>query len=193
MECDGLENRSFLRQSANRIHGSITHHQEREGEKKMSSTPIYEFQFGVKLTEVKKGGSETKSLFTTNVIKFAILGGAKRTIRKGGEKGIGDADVMSEFYQAKQFHNLILTKELDIDTFTYYKIYDKKISFELYFAIRSLDMESRFRFLQLKSNKAQIIKPPSTDDEGETLNIKYANPEVVYLYTSSTGLGREKL
>ncbi len=154
----------------------------------MPSTPRYEFQFGVKL-----GGSESKSLFSINVLRFAILGGSKRSIRRNGENNMGDAEVMSEFYQAKQFHNLVLTKELDIETFTYYKIYEKKLSFELYFAVRSLDMKSRFRFLQLKSSRARIIKPPSTGDEGETLNIQYSNPEVVYLYTSSTGLSREKL
>jgi hypothetical protein len=158
-----------------------------------SLSPIYAFQLNVVLTEVNKGVSETKVLHMNNVSKFAILGGAKRTITVGGDKGIGDADVMSEFYQAKQFHNLILTKELDFDTFTLYRIYDKKLTFQFSFLVKSLTAESRFRILELSANKARILKPPSTEDEGETLNIQYSNPQVLYWYGTGKDVKAEKL
>jgi hypothetical protein len=158
------------------------------------ASPIYEFQLSVYYqAEGKKGGRESKSFFIDNITKFAILGGAKRTIRNDGSNGIGDAELMAEFYQAKQFHNLILTKDLDLETFTLYKIYEKQIPFEFSFAVRSLNVDSRFRFLQLKSKTARIIKPPSTEDQGETLNIKYSSPEVFYLYAYDKGLKSEKL
>lgn len=159
----------------------------------MSSTPRYEFQLSIVLAEAKKGASENKSFFMDNIYRFAILGGAERSFRKNGEKNLGDADLMSEFYQAKQFHNLIVSKELDIESITLYKMYEKKLPFEFTFAVRSLDLKSRFRFLKLVSKRARIIKPPSMDDEGETLNIKYSNPEIIYWYASNTGMSNEKL
>jgi len=154
--------------------------------------PLYDFQMTVSLTEVKKGVSETKSYFT-EIEKFAIFGGSKRTFRKNGENGLGDADIMAEFYQAKQFHNLIVTRQLDQLSAVFRRIYDRQLAFEFNFVVRSLSFESRFRHLQLVTKKARITKPPSNYDGGDTLNIKYSDPEVFYWQGDPHNIFREKL
>jgi len=149
---------------------------------------LYDFQMTVTVNEV----NETRSYFT-DIEKFAIFGGSKRTIRKYGENGIGDADIMSEFYQAKQFQNLIVTRQLDPVSLVFRRLYDRQIHFEFNFVVRSLSPDSRFRHLQLTTKKARIIKPPSTNDEGDTLSIKYSDPQVFYWHTENVSVVKEKI
>jgi hypothetical protein len=153
---------------------------------------LYDFQMTVTLADVKKGGSGPASYFT-EIEKFAVFGGSKRTIRKNGENGIGDADIMSEFYQAKQFHNLIVTRQLDQMSAVFRWIYDQQLRFGFNFVVRSLSPESRFRHLQLVSKKARITKPPSNFGSGDTLNIKYSDPQVFYWQANEAGMTKEKL
>jgi hypothetical protein len=163
------------------------------GEKKMIGlNPIYSFQMIFTVTENKKGGQEMTS-YSTEIEKFAVLGGSKRTIRKNGENGIGDADIMSEFYQAKQFHNLIVTRQVDPVSAVFRRIYDRQLSFEFNFTVKSLTPESRFRHLQLVTKKARITKPPSNYEGGDTLNIKYSEPQVFYWQANDAELVKEKL
>ena len=140
----------------------------------MFPTPLYNFQISVTVTEVKKGAKVTNFYFT-EIEKFAVLGGSKRTIKKNGENGIGDADIMAEFHQAKHFHNLVFTKQLNLESLTFQRIYDRKLSFDFVLVVRSLSLQSRFRFLQLKAKKARIVKRSLTNYEGDTLNIKYSD------------------
>jgi hypothetical protein len=158
----------------------------------MFPTALYEFQMSFTLTE-RKNGANNKSHYFTEIEKFAVLGGLKRTMRKNGENGIGDADMMAEFYQAKQFLNLIVTKPLDLESLTFQRIYDRQLSFDFAFQVRSLALESRFRFIQLNAEKARITKPPSISDEGDTLNIKYSNPQVIYWYATDTSIVHERI
>lgn len=158
----------------------------------MFPTPIYEFQMSFAVMD-GKNGANNKSHYFTEIEKFAVFGGLKRTMRKNGENGIGDADMMVEFYQAKQFLNLIVTKPLNLESLTLQRIYDRGLSFDFAFQVRSLALESRFRFIQLNAEKARIIKPPSTDDEGDTLNIKYSNPKVIYWYAKANSIVHEKI
>src|SRR4029453_17988431 len=92
-------------------------------------TQIYDFRMVFTVTEVIKGVSQVTT-YATDVEKWAIFGGAKRTIKKKGQNGIGDADVMSEFYQAKQFDNLILTKPRNSESAIFQMIFDKKLPFQ---------------------------------------------------------------
>jgi hypothetical protein len=154
--------------------------------------PLYSFQMIFMVTENNKGGRETKR-YSTEIEKFAVFGGLKRTIRKRGENGIGDADLMAEFYQAKQFHNLIVTKPSDPISLVFRRIYDRKLHFAFKFTVKSLSPESRFRNLQLVTKKAYMVKPPSPDDEGDTLNIKYSEPRVFYWHESDSELKGEKI
>ena len=158
----------------------------------MFPTALYEFQMSFTVTE-GKNGAHNKSNYFTELEKFAVLGGSKRTMRKNGENGIGDADMMAEFYQAKQFLNLIVTKPLDLDSIAFQRIYDRKLSFDFVLQVRSLSQDSRFRFIQLNAEKARITKPPSIDYEGDTLNIKYSNPQVFYWYANATSVVHEKI
>jgi len=154
--------------------------------------PLYNFQMTVTLTEVQKGVSETNSYFT-EIEQFAVFGGLARTIRRNGENGIGDADIMVEFYQAKQFRNLIVTRDSDSTSIVFRRIYDKKLSFEFNFVVRSLSPTSRFRHLQLVTKKARIIKPPSPAEGGDTLNIKYSDPQVFYWHATDESMVKEKV
>lgn len=158
----------------------------------MFPTAIYEFQMSFTVTE-GKNGTQKKSSYFTEIEKFAVLGGSKRTIRKNGENGIGDADIMAEFYQSKQFLNLIVTKPLNLESLTFQRIYDRQLSFDFVLLVRSLELQSRFRFIQLNAEKARITKPPTTNDEGDTLNIKYSNPQVFYWYTNAASVVFEKI
>lgn len=155
----------------------------------MFPTPLYDFQMNVTVTEANKG---TPSFFT-EIEKFAVLGGSKRTIKRYGLDGIGDADIMMEFHQAKQFRNLVFTKELNLQTLTFQRIYDHRLSFDFVLAVKSLEPQSRFRFIQLNAKKARIIKPPLTNDEGDTLSIKYSDPQVFYWYTNNTSVVFEEI
>lgn len=159
----------------------------------MFPTALYEFQMAVRMAEVVKGARELKTHFVNSIFRFAILGGAKRSIRRNGENNIGDADLMSEFYQAKQFNTLIVSKDLDFDSFLFQKIYDKHLSFEFSFMVRTLNPESRFKILQLDAKNARVIKPPATEGDGETLNIKYSSPQVIYWHSDALGVRAEKL
>ena len=154
--------------------------------------PLYSFQMIFTVTEATKGGQETTS-YSAEIEKFAVFGGLKRTIRKNGEDGIGDADIVAEFYQAKQFLNLIVTKASDPVSLVFRRIYDRKLRFEFNFTVRSLSPESRFRHLQLITKKAHMVKPPSQDNEGDTLNIKYSDPQVFYWHGNDAGLKGEKI
>jgi hypothetical protein len=158
----------------------------------MFPTALYEFQMSFTVFE-RKNGANTKSTYFTDIEKFAVLGGSKRTMRKNGENGIGDADMMAEFYQAKQFLNLIVTMPLSLDSITFQRIFERRLSFDFVFQVRSLELESRFRFIQLNAEKARIAKPPSLDVEGDTLNIKYSNPQVFYWYANATSVVHEKI
>lgn len=153
--------------------------------------PIYSFQMIFTVYDVNDGAKQMTT-YSTEIEKFAVLGGSKRTIRANGEYGIGDADIMSEFYQAKQFHNLIVTRQVDQLSAVFRRIYDRKLSFDFSFTVRSLEPESRFRHLQLVSKKARITKPPS-DFDGDTLNIKYSAPQVFYFQANESDVVKEKL
>jgi hypothetical protein len=158
-----------------------------------NSSPLYEFQLMVTVTEKKKAGSESLS-FTTGLEKFAVLGGSKRTIRRGGENGIADADIMSEFYQAKHFHNLVVTKQVNSASLIFQRIFDHQLSFGFTLTVKSLEPQSRFRSIRLVTRKARITKPPTTSDEGVTLNIKYSDPEVFHgSADSSSSVVEEKI
>lgn len=152
---------------------------------------LYSFQMMFKVNADQKSGLEITE-FSTEIEKFAVLGGLKRTIRQNGENGIGDADIMAEFYQAKQFNTLIVTRAIDPLSALFRKIYDRKLSFEFSLTVKSLEPESRFRQLQLVTKKARITKPPSNYD-GDTLSIKYSSPQVFYSHAGSTNLVKEKL
>lgn len=146
-------------------------------------SPLYDFQMIFTVYDVNNGAKQMTT-YSTEIEKFAVFGGSKRTIRKNGENGIGDADIMSEFYQAKQFRTLIMTRAADQLSAVFRRIYDRKLKFDFSFTVKSLEPESRFRHLQLVSKNAHITKPPS-DYEGDTLNIKYSNPQVFYFQAGS--------
>jgi hypothetical protein len=158
----------------------------------MFPTALYEFQMSFTVFE-HKNGATSKSNYFTEIEKFAVFGGSKRTMRKNGENGIGDADMIAEFYQSKQFLNLIVTMPLTLEALTFQRIYDRQLSFDFVLQVRSLALESRFRFIQLNAEKARIIKPPSLDAEGDTLNIKYSNPQVFYWYANATSIVHERI
>ena len=101
--------------------------------------------------------------------------------------------MMAEFYQSKQFLNLIVTMPLTLESLTFQRIYDRRLSFDFAFQVRSLALDSRFRFIQLNAEKARITKPPSIDSEGDTLNIKYSNPQVFYWYANAAKVVFEKI
>lgn len=61
------------------------------------------------------------------------------------------------------------------------------------FVVRSLSPESRFRHLRLVGKKARIAKRPSNFDSGDTLNIKYSDPQVFYRQANEVGMTKEKL
>lgn len=152
---------------------------------------IYDFQMIFTVYDVSSGAKQMTT-YSTGIEKFAVFGGSKRTITKNGENGIGDADIMSEFYQAKQFRTLIMTRATDQLSTVFRRIYDRKLSFDFSLTVRSLEPESRFRHLQLVSKKARILKPPS-DFEGDTLNIKYSDPQVFYFQANGGEVVKEKL
>jgi hypothetical protein len=154
--------------------------------------PIYSFEMTFWVTEVKKGVSETTA-YTTEIEKFAVFGGSKRTIKRRGENGIGDADIMSEFYQAKQFLNLIVTCATDSLGLVFRRLFDRQMHFAFKFVVKSLSTESRFRHLQLVTKKALIVKPPSPVEGGDTLNIKYSSPQVFYWHSNESSLVGEKI
>jgi predicted nucleotidyltransferase len=158
----------------------------------MFPTALYEFQMSFTVLE-GKNGAQKKSSYFAEIEKFAVFGGSKRTIRKNGENGIGDADIMAEFYQSKQFLNLIVTMPLTLDSVAFQRIYDQQLSFDFTLQVKSLEPESRFRFIQLNAEKARITKPPSIDAEGDTLNIKYSNPQVFYWYANAAKVVFEKI
>jgi hypothetical protein len=163
------------------------------GEKKMwGLNPLYSFEMLFTVNEVNKGVKKMTT-YSTGIEKFAVLGGSKRTIRATGEDGLGDADIMSEFYQAKQFQNLIVTRAVDPVSAVFRRIYDQQLRFEFNFTVKSLAPESRFRHLQLVTKKARITRPPSNYDGGDTLNIKYSDPQVFYWQASDAVLVKEKL
>ena len=155
--------------------------------------PLYSFQMIFTVPESRNGGREMTT-YSTEIEKFAVLGGSKRTIRKNGESGIGDADIMAEFYQAKQFNTLIVTRLVDPVSAVFRRIYDQQLQFDFNLTVKSLEPESRFRHLQLVTKKARITKPPSNYDGGDTLSIKYSSPQVFYFSASATDeLEKEKL
>lgn len=153
---------------------------------------LYEFQMLLTITMTKNGVSEMTT-YSTDIERFAVLGGAKRSIRRNGANGMGDADIMSEFYQAKQFKNLTITRRMDELSLVFRRLYDRQMNFEFTFTVKSLSTESRFRHLQLVTKKARISKPPSSHD-GDTMNITFADPQVFYFYTNDgSGLVSEKI
>jgi hypothetical protein len=154
--------------------------------------PVYSFQLTIWVTEVKKGESETSS-YSTEIEKFAVFGGSKRTIRKHGENGIGDADIMAEFYQAKQFLNLIVTRATDSLSLVFRRIYDRQLRFAFKFVVKGLSQESTFRHLELVTKRAHLVKPPRQDDSGDTLSIKYSDPQVFYWHSNYSAVVGEKL
>lgn len=154
--------------------------------------PLYSFHMIFTVTETTKKGKAMTS-YSTDIEKFAVLGGSKRTLYRYGDDGLGDADIMAEFYQAKQFNTLIVTRDIDPVSAVFRRMYDQQLSFEFDFTVKSLEPGSRFRHLQLITKKARITKPPSNSDGGDTLNIKYSNPQVFYSYAGGTELVKEKL
>ena len=153
---------------------------------------LYSFEMIFSVVEVNRGIRE-KTDYATEIEKFAVFGGFKRTIRRNGEDGFGDADIMAEFYQAKQFRNLIVTRPVDQLSAVFRRLFDQKLNFEFSFTVRSGAAESRFRHLQLVTKKARLVKPPSNYDGGDTLNIKYSEPQVFYSQATGAGTVKEKL
>lgn len=153
--------------------------------------PVYDFQLSLNVTLTKKGVSRTNN-YSTGVERFAVLGGVKRSIRRGGENGMGDADIISEFYQAKQFRNLTITRKRDQESLVYWSLYDRQLPFEFTFTVKSLSPQSRFRHIQLVTKKARIVKPPTSHD-GDTLNIVFSDPQIFYYYADSLGMVKEKI
>src|SRR5262245_43569650 len=147
-----------------------------------NNSPSYQFHMMVTFTAKKKGGGTEQTSFSTEINRFGIMGGSERSFRPNGEGGLGDADLMSEFYQAKHFHNLVVTKQVNSSSPIFQRIYDGQLSFSFTFTVRSLDSQSRFRSLRLVARNAHITKPPTSSGDGVTLNIKYSNPEVFHGY-----------
>jgi hypothetical protein len=157
------------------------------------STPLYEFQMSFSVTEqVQKHVKKTVSYFTL-IESFSILGGADRIMRKNGEDNLGDADMMSEFYQAKQFQHLKIKKALNRESQALFKVYYDKLSFEFTLMVRSLALPSRFRFLQLVSTNARINDAPQKNGAEINWIIKYSNPQVLYLYFKDGRMFKDQL
>lgn len=157
------------------------------------AAPKYGIELALKVTEqVAKHVKETKT-YSTKLEGFEVVGGLVRFIMADGRDGIGDGDVMSEFYQAKQFKKINVVKQLNYQMMVVDKIYYLKLSFDFTLLIQSLSPSSRFRSLQLNAKNAQIVKPPDRGVMTERLSIKYSDSEIYYFYNEYDGNSTTKV
>lgn len=141
---------------------------------------LYSFGFTFKVTEqVKKGVRITHSYYT-DVEGFTISGGSNRCFWKDGRGGLGDADIMSDFYQARQFKNISIQKFINRETLVIDKVYFLKLPFDFTFTVQSLSPSSRFRCLQLDAENARIVEPLNRDSRSEALYIEFSEPKIFY-------------
>lgn len=142
--------------------------------------PLYDFQLTLKAVDHEEIGYSLVINNRTEVESFSVAGGLKRMIWKDGREGIGDADIMAEFYQAKQFQNLFVQKTLNRSTLDFDRIYYRNLSFDLTFEVTSRHRSSRFSSMHLEAKNAQIIEPPNRDSRTEKIKIKFSEPKIFY-------------
>lgn len=144
--------------------------------------PLYDIKFTFKVTEqAAKGVKETKT-YSTDVDGFEVIGGGTRFIMADGRGGIGDADLMAEFYQARQFRNLNISKPFNRESFVMDKVYYLKLSFDFTLVIQSLMPASRFRSLQLNAKNARFTRPPDRGAMTERLYFKFSESDILHSY-----------
>ncbi len=141
---------------------------------------LYDLQSTLRVAEQVKTGVRVTHSYYTQVDAFSVVGGLQRYIWKDGRGKIGDADVMSEFYQARQFRNIAIQKKLNRETLIIKKIYYLKLPFEITFVAQTLSPSSGFRSLQLDAKNARIVEPPNRDSRSEALFIEFSDPKIFY-------------
>lgn len=151
------------------------------------SALLYSFGFTLKVTEQVKEEVRVTHSYYTEVEKFWIFGGVNRHFWKDGRGGLGDADLMSEFYQAKELKNIIVQKYLNRETLIIDKVYDLRLPFEFTFEVQSLSPSSSFRSLQLDAKNARIAEPPERDSRYEELYIEFSDPKIIYRHDNVKG------
>jgi hypothetical protein len=144
--------------------------------------PLYDIKFTFSVAEQLGKGVKITRTYKVDVDGFEVIGGGTRFIMADGRGGIGDADLMAEFYQARQFRNLNIVKPLNRESFVMDKIYYLKLSFEFTLVIQSLTPASRFRSLQLNAKNVRFTRPPDRGAMTERLFFKFSESDIVHSY-----------
>jgi len=141
---------------------------------------LYDLQMTLRVAESASDGRLLIHSYYTQVEAFSVIGGLTNPIRKDGRGNVGDADVMSEFYQARQFRNLTIQKPVNRETMIVERLYEFALSFEFTFVVQSLSPSSRFRSLQLEARRARILEPPKRRARLESLVVKFTDAQIFY-------------
>jgi hypothetical protein len=141
---------------------------------------LYDLHLILRVTEQIKRGVRVVHSYYTPVDAFSVAGGPERFIWKDGRGKIGDADVMTEFYRARQFGNLMVRKLLNRETLIVEKIYERNLAFGLTFVVQGLAHSSPFRCLQLDAENARFAAPPDRDSRFEALSVEFSDARIFY-------------
>ncbi|MBS1793608.1 MAG: hypothetical protein JSS81_07130 [Acidobacteria bacterium] len=123
----------------------------------------------------------------TEVEAFAVAGGIQRKIWSDLRGNVSEADIMSEFYEARHFKNLTIEKLINRATLNIDRIYYRKLSFRFTFIITSLSKGSSFKYLVLRAEDGKIPDLPLRDSKAEGLKVTFSNPEIKYFHADEDG------
>lgn len=144
--------------------------------------PLYDIKFTFSVTEKPARNVKITRTYSVDLDGFEVIGGSTRFIMTDGRGGISEADLMSEFFQARQFKNLNVVKQINRESFVVEKAYYRKLPLEFILLIQSLQPTSRFRSLQLSAKNVQFAKAPDRGATTERLFFKFADSDIVHSY-----------
>lgn len=151
----------------------------------MANQYYFGFKFGV--TEQVKPGVRVTRYLRTQIEAFSVRGGIERYFWTDARNGYGDADLMSDFYQARQFNNITIQKFINRESLEIDKVYYLKLPFEFTFEVISLSTGSRFKGLQLSAKDGRIKEPPNRDSKSEALVVEFSKPTILYFHEVNKG------
>jgi nitrate/nitrite transporter NarK len=123
----------------------------------------------------------------TLVESFAVAGGIQRQIWGDLRDNVNQADIMSEFYEARHFKNLSILKLINRSSLAIDRIYYRNLSFSFTFVVTNMSKSSSFKYLVLRAEDGKIPDPPRRDSKWEGLKVTFSNPEIQYHHAGQDG------
>ncbi len=148
---------------------------------------LYHIEFAFEATDTDADGNTEKVEGFSEVQTFEVPGGIKRAFWNRSDNGMGDADVMSEFYQVKQIQKLHIQKPINRSSLSIDRIFYRKLTFSFNLVVKSLADKARFWTLSVQANDARMEKKLVRDATREAFVISFSAPQVDYFRSMKEG------